>query len=136
MTATKRITAGIIIFIMTFLLIFAIIPASEAQAETQEPFVVVLNPGHGPSSSGVGATQGDVKESVLNEQLTKKIYDELIAKGITVYITNPMTLYPLTPHIIKDKPATGVQYSFMDPAELLPAINTPWVFDSSSDDLR
>ncbi|MEG2520416.1 MAG: GBS Bsp-like repeat-containing protein, partial [Christensenellaceae bacterium] len=106
----------------------------KAAAQTANQFVVFINPGHGNSRTGSGNVTKGVKESLINEQVAVKLYNELTAAGVKVYSTNPIEIAPSIPTIIKGDPKKtnsyhGVQYEFA--TELLPAINTPWVFDAS-----
>ncbi len=118
----------LIIPIAIVLLIFMLSIGSTSQAAS--PFVVVINPGHGPSSIGSGATVNNVKESTLNEQTAQKLYEALSSRGYKVYITNKMTQYPNTPAVIQSLPADSTkQYEFG--TELLPATNTPWIMNPS-----
>ncbi|MEA5001963.1 MAG: GBS Bsp-like repeat-containing protein, partial [Christensenella sp.] len=96
-------------------------------AEARDGFVVFINPGHGPSSKGVA-------EALYNEQVAVRLYHALVSKGMTVYMTNPISIAPELPSIITAPPNPnnsygGKQYEFL--TELLPAINTPWVFQPS-----
>lgn len=100
-----------------------------AQAASSN-FTIILNPGHGPSSTGIGASVGSIKESVLNEKLTQKVYEKLVSYGYRVYITNKMSLYTGTPAILNNSPINGgTVYSFQK--ELLPATNTPGLVSGS-----
>ncbi|MEG2575402.1 MAG: N-acetylmuramoyl-L-alanine amidase, partial [Christensenella sp.] len=123
----------LIVGIIAFFGAMAFLPMQNNVAEAATPFTVAINPGHGPAKTGSGAGgAGGLKESIINEQLASKVCSSLRARGVKVVLTNYMTsLSDSTPYIIKNPPATGKQYEFADPAELLPAINTPWVFEPS-----
>ena len=96
---------------------------TEARAGSSD-FVVMINPGHGPSSTGTGANYSGIKESVLNEKVAEKLYNKLKAMGYSVYITNKMSQFPSIPGILNSPPAGGAsQYSLN--YELLSAINAP-----------
>lgn len=102
---------------------------SQAASDT---FTVCLQAGHSPSSCGVGNNQNGVKESVLNEQVTKKTYEALKARGINVLLVNPITVDSSLPSVIKAPPADNKQYSFYSPEPaMLTALTWPERFDAS-----
>lgn len=98
-------------------------------------FTVYLQAGHSPSALGYGNVKEGVRESVLNEQATIKLYNALKARGINTVLVNPITLDSSLPTIIKQKPAENKQYSYYSPEPaMLTAITWPERFDSSLTD--
>lgn len=125
----KRIVT-ILLAIIVCILVVVTPFGTEPTAKAAGNFTVVINPGHGPISPG--ASVGSIRENVLNEQIAYKTAKTLQAQGITVYLTNKLTTIPNDiPYIIPGDPNPnnsygGKQYDFQ--MELLPAINTPWVY--------
>ena len=122
----KKILTKVLVFVavVTCFTFVAFITDHTTAAAASSNFTIMLNPGHGPSSTGSGAIVGSIKESVLNEKLTDTVYQKLKSYGYRVFITNRMTLFPGDPGILNNPPINrGSQYSFQ--YELLPATNTP-----------
>lgn len=120
------------VFLVTAL--FAAGVPREAKAASHT-FTVYLQAGHSPSAYGVGNTQGGIRESVLNEQVTIKTFNALRARGINVLLLNPITLDSSLPSVIKDRPAKNEQYSYYSPEPaMLTALTWPERFDSSLTD--
>ncbi|WP_147568181.1 N-acetylmuramoyl-L-alanine amidase, partial [Christensenella intestinihominis] len=119
-----------ILVIATILVLFiGIVPA---QAKSNSDFVIFLQAGHSPSAttSGASVTYGGktIREDNLNEKLTYYTYQKLTAAGYTVYLTNPITLYPNLPSIIQTPcPSNRSQY---DLDIILDAIHNPSKYNS------
>lgn len=113
--------------------IISVFPSLNQETQAAVPFTVVINPGHGPASTGTGAVVDGVKESILNEQLSAKICAALRARGVNVILTNKMTtVSDPAPYALQDPPVTGGQYSFLTPKpELMTAVNRPWEYNPS-----
>ena len=114
-----------ILLIFCFFININVIDPNTSMAASSKNFVIYLYPGHSPATSAKF-------EATLNERVTIKLYHELVSRGYTVYITNPMALDSSLPHILTEGPVNdagkpGSQYHFG--TQLLPAINTPEKYD-------
>ena len=85
--AKTRLYKGIFSFILCMLLVCSLIPAREqTYAEASNPFVVMLDPGHGGSDGG--AVRGDNYERIFNEKLADACRAELVQyDNVLVYVT-------------------------------------------------
>ncbi|WP_258106848.1 GBS Bsp-like repeat-containing protein [Christensenella minuta] len=127
----KIVLAGLAVFVC--LGTFALSGVNEAAyAGGSQPFTVYLQAGHSPAKYGSGNLGNGVKESTLNEQITSRLYDELVSRGINVIMLNPMTINPNLPSVIQEAPNPLGQYSYYSPEPaMLPAIQNPWKYNSS-----
>lgn len=101
-------------------------------ASAAKTFTVYLQAGHSPSSMGSGNIKNGVKESLLNEQLTKQVYTAIKNKGINVKLLNPITIDSSLPSLIKQAPGEKGQYSYYSPEPaMLTAVTWPSRFDPS-----
>nr|WP_243108754.1 GBS Bsp-like repeat-containing protein [Christensenella minuta] len=103
-----------------------------AQAKSNSDFVIFLQAGHSPSAKTSGASVTydgkTIREDDLNEKLTYYTYQKLTAAGYTVYLTNPITLYPNLPSVIQTPcPSNRSQY---DLDVILDAIHNPSKYNS------
>ncbi len=86
MTKT-RLYKGIFSFVLCMLLVCSLIPAQkQTRTEASNPFVVMLDPGHGGSDGG--AVRGDNYERIFNEKLAAACRAELAQyDNVLVYVT-------------------------------------------------
>lgn len=123
-----RLLAVFLVVLTTMTALFAFgVPKT---AEAAKTFTVYLQAGHSPSSLGNGNIQGGIKESLLNEQLTKKTYEAIRNAGISVKLLNPISIDSSLPSLIKDPPGEKAQYAYYSPEPaMLTALTWPSRFD-------
>ena len=119
----------ILVITLVLVLLVGMIPA---QAKSNSDFVIFLQAGHSPSAKTSGASVTydgkTIREDDLNEKLTYYTYQKLTAAGYTVYLTNPITLYPNLPSVIQTPcPSNRSQY---DLDVILDAIHNPSKYNS------